>query len=75
VWYGVPWNNNNAEDAIKRFAKYRRGADGHFTERTLEEYLVLATVFERCAFNNVNVLQFLLLREATLTGSLRMAGR
>jgi predicted RecB family nuclease len=29
---GVPWNNNNAEHAIKRFAKYRRDADGRFTE-------------------------------------------
>ena len=58
-----------------RFAKYRRDADGRFTERTLEEYLVLASVFETCAFNNVNVLQFLLSREATLTGLLRMAGR
>ena len=32
---GVPWNNNNTEHAIKRFAKYRRDADGRFTERTL----------------------------------------
>jgi predicted RecB family nuclease len=72
---GVPWNNNNAEHAIKRFAKYRRDADGRFTARTLEEYLVLASVFETCEFNNVNVLQFLLSKEATLKGLLRMAGR
>jgi hypothetical protein len=72
---GVPWNNNNAEHAIKRFAKYRRDADGRFTGRSLEEYLVLASVFETCEFNNVNVLQFLLSKEATLEGLLRMAGR
>ncbi|HYI97101.1 MAG TPA: TM0106 family RecB-like putative nuclease [Bryobacteraceae bacterium] len=72
---GVPWNNNNAEHAIKRFAKYRRDADGRFTERTLEEYLVLATVFETCEFNNVNVLKFLLSKETTLEGLLKMAGR
>jgi hypothetical protein len=54
---GVPWNNNNAEHAIKRFAKYRRDAGGRFTERSLQEYLVLATVLETCEFNNLNVLR------------------
>src|SRR5207245_5131195 len=72
---GVPWNNNNAEHAIKRFAKYRRDADGRFTERSLQEYLVLATVLETCEFNNLNVLKFLLSKETTLEGLLRMAGR
>ena len=72
---GIPWNNNNAEHAIKRFVKYRRDANGKFTQRSLEEYLVLATVFETCAFNNVNILKFLLSKEATLEGLLRMAGR
>jgi hypothetical protein len=72
---GVPWNNNNAEHAIKRFAKYRRMADGQFTERTLKEYLVLASVFETCEFNNVNVLKFLLSKETTLAGLFKMARR
>jgi hypothetical protein len=72
---GVPWNNNNAEHAIKRFAKYRRNADGRYTERSLKEYLVLASVLETCEFNNVNVLKFLLSKETTLDGLLRMAGR
>lgn len=71
---GVPWNNNNAEHAIKLFAKYRRNVDGYFTERTLQEYLVLATVFETCEFNNVNILKFLLSKETTLEGLLKMAG-
>jgi hypothetical protein len=72
---GVAWNNNNAEHAIKRFAKYRRNVDGYFTERSLQEYLVLATVFETCEFNNLNVLKFLLSEETTLEGLLKMAGR
>ena len=29
---GVPWNNNNAEHAVKAFAYYREIADGQFTE-------------------------------------------
>src|SRR5207342_2649252 len=45
---GVPWNNNNAEHAIKRFAKYRRDADGRFTQTSLNEYLVLASVLATC---------------------------
>ncbi len=72
---GVPWNNNNAEHAIKLFAKYRRNVDGYFTERTLQEYLVLATVFETCEFNNLNILKFMLSKETTLVGLLSMAGR
>ena len=72
---GVPWNNNNAEHAIKRFAKHRRDANGKFTEASLREYLVLASVLETCEFNNVSVLDFLLSKETTLSGLFRMAGR
>ncbi|HCO92809.1 MAG TPA: hypothetical protein DIU00_02470, partial [Phycisphaerales bacterium] len=28
---GVPWNNNNAEHAVKKFAKFRKLSDGLFT--------------------------------------------
>jgi len=62
---GVPWNNNNAEHAIKRFVKYRRDNDGRYSEKTVKEYLILASVFETCEFNNVNVLKFLLAKERT----------
>lgn len=71
---GVPWNNINAEHAIKRFAKFRTHANGRFSERTLKEYLVLASVFQTCDFNNVNVLRFLLSKEKTLEGLFRMGG-
>ena len=72
---GVPWNNNNAEHAIHRFARHRRNADGRFTEETLAEYLVIATVFETCEFNKVNVLQFMLSKVNTLDGLLQIARR
>ena len=65
---GVPWNNNNAEHAIKRFAKYRRVFDGLFTEDSLNEYLILASVLNTCEFNNLNVLTFLLSGEKSLNG-------
>jgi hypothetical protein len=72
---GVPWNNTNAEQAIRRFAKFRTHADGRFTELSLKEYLVLVSVFETCEFNNVNVLKFLLSKETSLEGLFKMAGR
>lgn len=72
---GVPWNNSNAEQGIRRFAKFRTHADGRFTERSLKEYLVLVSVFETCQFNNLNVLKFLLSKEKTLEGLFKMAGR
>ena len=72
---GVPWNNNNAEHAIKSFAKFRRHADGRFTERSMKEYLVLASVVGTCEFNNINVLKFLLSEETTLEGLFNMVGR
>ena len=67
---GVPWNNINAEHAIKRFAKHRRDADGRFTEELLSEYLVLASILETCEFNNIGALEFLLSKRTTLEGLL-----
>jgi len=57
---GVPWNNNNAEHAIKGFARVRRFADGRFTEDSLREYLVMLSVAETCRYQNIDVLKFLL---------------
>ena len=57
---GVPWNNNNAEHAIKGFARVRRFADGRFTEDSIREHLVMLSVAETCGYQNVEVLEFLL---------------
>jgi hypothetical protein len=56
---GVPWNNNNAEHAIKAFARYRRFADGRFTEKSLSDYLVILGVFQTCEYQGGKVLDFL----------------
>ena len=37
----VPWNNNNAEYAIKQFVYYREHTDGFMSENGLRDYLVL----------------------------------
>jgi len=56
---GVPWNNNNAEHAIKAFARYRRFADGRFTKKSLSDYLVILGVFQTCEYRGGKVLDFL----------------
>ena len=56
----VPWNNNNAEHAVKAFARYRRFADGRFTENSVTDYLVILSVFQTCEYQGLSVLEFLL---------------
>jgi hypothetical protein len=57
---GVPWNNNNAECAIKRFVCYRRISDGQILEAGLRDYLVLLSVYQTCKYKGISYLKFLL---------------
>ena len=70
---GVPWNNNYAEHAIKRFAKYRRVFDGLVTEDSLTEALILGSILNTCEFNNVNALKFLLSGKKSLDALVKSA--
>jgi len=38
---GIPWNNNNAEHAIKAFVRLRRIIDGKSSPKGITDYLVL----------------------------------
>jgi len=60
---GVTWNNNNAESAIKAFAKYRRVADGTFTENGIKQYLILLSVYQTCHYKGIDFLKFMLSKE------------
>jgi hypothetical protein len=60
---GVPWNNNNAENAIKRFAYYREGTIGVMKEAGLKDYLVLLSLCHTCCYRSISFLKFLLSRE------------
>jgi len=55
----VPWNNNNAEHAIKAFASLRRVIDGTTTEKGLRDFLVLLSLCETCKYKKVEFLDFL----------------
>jgi hypothetical protein len=41
LYDGVPWNNNNAEHAVKSFALLRNVISGPSTKKGTEEYLIL----------------------------------
>jgi hypothetical protein len=63
---GVPWNNNNAENAIKRFAYYREDTAGTMKEEGLSNYLVLLSIYQTCRYKGVSFLKLLLSREKDL---------
>jgi hypothetical protein len=63
---GVPWNNNNAEHAVKYFAKYRVISNGHMTESGIEDYLLLLSIYQSCAYRGISFLDFLLSGEVNL---------
>jgi hypothetical protein len=67
---GVSWNNNPAEHAIKNFATYRRSVKGLLTERSLNDYLILLSIYQTCQYKSLNFLNFLLSQDRSIAGSL-----
>ena len=56
---GVSWNNNNAEHAVKAFARLRSSLHGASTENGLSDYLILLSIYETCNYKDVSFLEFL----------------
>jgi hypothetical protein len=56
---GIPWNNNNAEHAIKAFTKLRRLIVGLSSPKGIEDYLILLSVSQTCKYSGVDFLDFL----------------
>jgi predicted RecB family nuclease len=56
---GVPWNNNNAEHAIKAFVRLRRSIGGKSSTRGIRDYLVLLSISETCKYKGASFLRFL----------------
>jgi len=61
---GVPWNNNNAEHAIKSFVRLRNVIGGKSSAKGMREYLVLLSVCESCKYKGVSFIDFLRSRES-----------
>jgi hypothetical protein len=62
----VPWNNNNAENAIKQFAYYREDTTGTMKEAGLNDYLVLLSIYQTCRYIGISFLKFMLSRERNI---------
>src|SRR5258708_19937498 len=65
---GVPWNNNNAENAIRAFAAVRERVGGHCTEKSLRHYLILLSISETCKRKGLNFFDFLCSGESSFEG-------
>jgi predicted RecB family nuclease len=55
---GVPWNNNNAENAIKGFATMRRVIGGSSTEAGLRDSLILLSICQTLRNKGCSSLDF-----------------
>jgi len=55
---GIPWNNNNAEHAIRAFAKLRDVVRGCFTEMTVRHSLVLLSICQTCKYRGLDFFEF-----------------
>lgn len=60
---GVSWNNNLAENAIKRVSDYREDVGRSVKEAGLAEHLVLLSLYQTCRVRDISFLKFLLSRE------------
>lgn len=56
---GIPWHNNNAEHALRAFAKIRNIVRGSFTERTVQNDLILLSICQTCNYRRLDFLEFL----------------
>jgi predicted RecB family nuclease len=56
---GIPWNNNNAENALKRFASRRKIIGASFGRQGLQDYLVFLSLYQTCRSKHVSFLKFL----------------
>jgi hypothetical protein len=63
---GVSWNNNLAENAIKRISDYREDVGRSVKEAGLAEHLVLLSIYQTCRVRDISFLKFLLSRERNI---------
>jgi hypothetical protein len=59
----VPWNNNSAEHAIRRFSYFRDETAPSMNEPGLHDYLVLLSVFQTCRYKGISFSKFLLSKQ------------
>jgi predicted RecB family nuclease len=57
---GVPWNNNNAENAIKRFVSRRKLLTASLSEDGIRQYLLLLSIYQTLRYRGLSFWRFLL---------------
>ncbi|MBC7571576.1 MAG: TM0106 family RecB-like putative nuclease [Spirosoma sp.] len=62
----IPWNNNNAEVAVKPFAIHRNNMNSLHTQKGIEEYLILLSIRQTCKYQNLSFWEFLKSKRTTL---------
>ena len=72
---GVPWNNNNAEHAIKAFARLRRVIGGMSSPKGIEYDLILLSICQTCKYSGVNFLDFLRSGEKDIDAFVKSKGK
>jgi len=72
---GVPWNNNNAEHAIKAFARLRNVIGSNSTPKGIREYLILLSINETCKYKGLNFLSFLRSGETDISAFCELTSR
>jgi predicted RecB family nuclease len=63
---GVPWNNNNAENAVKLFAARRKVMGTLFTDAGIRGYLLLLSLYQTLRYRNLSFWRFLLSGETDI---------
>lgn len=56
---GIPWNNNNAEHAIKPFAKWRKKISKSLNKNNMDNHLILLSILQTCKYQGINFFEFL----------------
>jgi hypothetical protein len=56
---GIPWNNNNAEHAIKPFAKWRKKVSRSLSTQNIENHLILLSILQTCKYQELSFLDIL----------------
>jgi len=60
---GVPWNNNDAEHAIKHLVRIRKRGISSFTKSRVNGYMTLISIYQTCQYKGISFLKFLLSQE------------
>jgi len=71
----IPWHNNNAEHAVKAFAKLRDVVRGSFTERTVQNDLILLSICQTCKYSGLDFFDFLRAGETDIYAFAKAHGR